>query len=376
MKYRLADPVIDEAQIDLIKEVLLSKQLVHGEKCELFEERLSTYLGVDKNSVAVTSSCTASLHLALMTLGIKCGDGVIVPNFTFPATVNVVEQIGATPIFVDVEPEFYTMDSSALEETIKLWKEKISLKAIIVVHEFGAVANLKEISGIAKKYGLYLIEDAACAFGSSYDGHKVGLLSDIGCFSFHPRKALTTGEGGAFVSKNTIFVDQAKILRNHGMQLTDHGIDFVAPGLNYRMTNFQAAMGVSQLDKFDSWIIQRNILQQAYRRLITTALVTHPKEQLGHSWQSYMLVLSDSIDRDVVIKKLREKGIESNYGAYAVLSTQFYKDKYGTEYLEGLPISEKLYNKGICLPLHQKITIEDICDISEVFEDILNQSEV
>lgn len=374
--YKLADPIIDEKQIELIKEVFISKQLVHGDKCELFEQKLSTYLNVDKNSVAVTSSCTASLHLALLALEIKPGEGVLVPNFTFPATVNVIEQIGAIPIFVDVEPDFYCMDTKQLVNMINRWKEKLVIKAIIVVHEFGAAAQMNQINQIAKENNLFIIEDAACAFGTEYDNEKVGLLSDVGCFSFHPRKALTTGEGGAVVSRNQKIVERVKILRNHGMVMTDHGIDFVAAGLNYRLTNFQAAMGVVQLDYFDQWIEVRRKLQSQYRKSISSKFAIHPKFQLGHTWQSYMLVLSNNIDRNLVIKKLKALGVESNFGAYSVLSTVFYSDKYSSEFSDQMSVSGNLFEQGICLPLHQNLSEKDVIIISEIFESVLSECEV
>lgn len=372
MKYRLANPIIDDEQIRLVEEVLKSKMLVHGDKCELFEKKIGDYLKIDKQNVAVTSSCTASLHLAILALGIKSGDGVLVPNFTFPATVNAVEVVGAVPIFVDVEPEYYTMDPQKLEEAILTWTNKVKLKAIIVVHEFGAAADMVKISEIARKYQMFIIEDAACAFGTKIENQKVGLLSDIGCFSFHPRKAITTGEGGAVVSNNTALIDTVKILRNHGMKSENNKIDFVMPGLNYRLTNIQAALGTVQIDMFDDWVKIRSELQNEYRLRIKSEWVGHPINQAGHTWQSYMVVLDKSIDRGKLIEQLREKGVESNYGAYSVLDTKYYKEKYGEHYPLGMPVSSYLYHQGLCLPLHQGLTILDIREISKIFIETIN----
>lgn len=371
MKYKLADPIINAHQLDAVKEVLLSKQLVQGVQCQKFEEVLGNYLGVESECVAVTSSCTASLHLALLALGIKPGEGVMLPNFTFPATVNAVEVVGATPIFVDVDLEYYVMDVKHLETTYEKMKDVLPIKAIIVVHEFGAAANMDAISAFAKKSGLLVIEDAACAFGSSYKGEKLGLLSDIGCYSFHPRKALTTGEGGALVSHNKQLIETCKILRNHGMQKVDGKIDFVAPGLNYRMTNFQAVLGIEQLGHFDAWVAQRILLQEIYKKDIISPKVKHPENQAGHTWQSYMMVIDESVDRDQLISKLAEQGIESNYGAYAVLSTRYYKDKYVSMYDTDFENSERLFKQGLCLPLHQSLTVEDVKYIAKVFSAML-----
>ncbi len=375
MRYRLADPVINQEQFELMKEVLFSKQLVHGEKCELFEYKIGSYLGIESSNVAVTSSCTASLHLALMALDIKPGEGVLVSNFTFPATVNVIEVMGAIPIFVDVESDFYSMDPMKLVEAIETWQDKIVLKGVILVHEFGAAGQIETIAKITKDYNLFLIEDAACAFGTEAGQDKVGLLSDVGCFSFHPRKAITTGEGGAIVSNNKFFIEKVKVLRNHGMQSKNGSIDFIAPGLNYRLTNMQAVLGVVQIDLFDDWIKTRRILQNEYRRQINSDLVKLPKWQDGHTWQSFMVVLEPQINRKKLIAMLREFGIESNYGAYSTLHTEYYKNKYSKHYPSGMPISKKLFEHGLCLPLHQSLTIEDICIISKCFLKCLSECE-
>lgn len=373
MKYRLADPMIDENQLKLVQEVFSSKALVHGEYCEKFEENLGAYLGVNKECVAVTSSGTASLHLALLALGIQDGDGVLVPNFTFPATVNVVERVGATPIFVDVDSEFYVIDPHQMEKIYNEKKDEINIKAVIVVHEFGASADMDTICLFAKKNNLFVIEDAACALGTEYNNHKVGLLSDVGCFSFHPRKAITTGEGGAIVSRNSMIIEKCKIFRNHGMQKKNGIIDFVAAGLNYRMTNFQAVLGIEQLKHFDSWIEQRRALQLVYRKMITSNLVIHPKSQLGHTWQSYMIVLTKHTDRDKIIEGLKDLGIESNYGAYDVLSTEYYSKKYFEQNNGRTKNSQILFRQGLCLPLHQGLTVEDITHISLTLNHLLEE---
>lgn len=376
MRYRLADPVINEAQFDLVKEVLDSKYLVHGDKCERFEQMLGRYLGIDASQVAVTSSCTASLHLALMALELKPGEGVLVSNFTFPATVNVIEVMGAVPIFVDVEADHYCMDPHKLSLAIEMWKGKVSLKGIVLVHEFGAAAQIKAIAEIAKAHDLFLLEDAACAFGTEAEGAKVGLLSDIGCFSFHPRKAITTGEGGAVVSNRPELIEKVKKLRNHGMAVVDGALDFVMPGLNYRLTNIQAALGIIQIELFDQWIAQRRLLQKAYREHLQSAVISLPLEQEGHTWQSFMVVLDSHIDRKKLIDLLRQQGIETNYGAYSTLDTRYYANKYKSEYPEGMPVSMKLYKHGLCLPLHQNLSLDDVKVISMALLSCLKECEV
>lgn len=365
MRYRLADPIIDEDQISKLADVLRSKMLVHGEQCVNFENELGNYLNINGEQVAVVSSCTAALHLALISLDIGPGAGVLVPNFTFPATVNVIERLGATPIFVDVSLDSYMIEPCRVRETITEWESRIDIKAIIVVHEFGGVVDMDEINIIAKEKNLFVVEDAACGFGSTYKGKPVGLLSDVGCYSFHPRKAITTGEGGAIVSNSKKIIERVKRLRNHGIVLNDLGVDFVEPGLNYRMTNFQAVLGTAQLSMFDSWIEKRCELQNKYREYLVHELIKLPQNQIGHSWQSFMVVLDNSVDRKKVIEKLKLLDIESNFGAHCVLDTTYYKQKYGALYPVSKMNSHTLYFQGLSLPLHQNLEVDDIKLISK-----------
>ena len=360
MKYRLADPRIDDHQIKMVEDVLKSKMLVHGASCETFEADIASYLGVEKEQVAVTSSCTASLHLALLSLNVPKNKAIMVPSFTFPATVNVVEQIGAIPIFVDVNEDDYTMSVESLRNTYDSFKKDYDIVGIIVVHEFGASADMNQIMTFAKGNGLFVIEDAACAFGTEFEKSKVGLLSDIGCFSFHPRKAITTGEGGAVVSNNKDLIKKCKTFRNHGMDMVNGHIDFVVPGLNYRLTHFQAVLCIGQLQHFDDWISKRRTLQLIYRTYLKHPMIHLPKDQEGHTWQSFMIVLDDRVNRDMLKENLKLKENESNYGAYSLLETQYYKEKYGNLYAEKTPISTKLFRQGLCLPLHQGLSEEDI----------------
>lgn len=192
--FKLSQPNISEAAIAAVADVLRSGQLVHGQECEAFERELAAYLGC--SDVVLVSSGTAALHVALQALDIGAGDAVIVPDFTFPATANVVALTGARPVIVDVVPGTYTLDTVQLERVVQGWEGPERLRAVMPVHEFGCVADMSEINRIAKAHGLAVVEDAACALGARQGEHKAGTLGDVGCFSFHPRKTLTTGEGG------------------------------------------------------------------------------------------------------------------------------------------------------------------------------------
>ena len=207
----LAKPDIRKEDIENAARVLRSGMLVQGKYVSMLENALSRFSGVEYCSLC--SSGTAALHLALKGLGIGPGDGVIVPAFTFPASANVVELLGAETILCDVSSEDYNITPEELEECIK--HAKSNLKAVMVVHEFGCPASIKAISRLCRQNSLFLIEDAACALGTIADGKHVGSFSDVACFSFHPRKAITRGEGGAVITRNKTLDERIKKLRNH-----------------------------------------------------------------------------------------------------------------------------------------------------------------
>jgi len=224
---KLASPDIREEDIQEVIEVLRSGNLVQGTCVKKLEGQLSEYTGTPYYSLV--SSGTAALHLSLMALGIGKGDSVIVSAFTFPATANVVEVTGAEVVLCDVDLQSYVSTPEKLQQVIELYKSK-NIKAVILVHEFGYPAEIKQVSEICSKYGLFLIEDAACAFGAIADGYHPGFYSDMACYSFHPRKAITTGEGGAVVSFKKELMEKINCMKNHGIAYTNGAMDFVAAG--------------------------------------------------------------------------------------------------------------------------------------------------
>src|SRR5690606_21527286 len=309
--------------------------------------------------VILVSSGTAALHVALLALDIGPGDAVVVPDFTFPATANVVAMTGATPVIVDVMPGTYALNTAQFEELVRNWTGPERLRAVMPVHEFGCMADMPEINRIAREHGLAVVEDAACALGASLADRKAGTWGDAGCFSFHPRKTLTTGEGGAISTDNAELAARMRRLRNHGMERTEEGMRFFEPATNYRLTNFQAALGRAQLPMLDSWIGQRELLVAAYARLLAPlhdeGLLTLPDLVPGHSWQTFMIVLADSYDRNEVIAKLREQSIETNLGAQSLSVVGIY----------GAPIAysgqgKVLYSQGLALPLFERMTHSDV----------------
>jgi len=361
---RISQPIISEEEIEALAMVLRSGMLIQGERVKRFEQMLQAYTGA--SHVLAVSSGTAALHIAVIAAEIGQGDAVLVPAFTFPATANVVELEGARTVMVDVESGTYNMDPIKLEETIVGWAGKEALKAIIVVHEFGAPANMTAINDIAKRHGLLVIEDAACALGTRHNGQHVGMLSDFGCFSWHPRKAITTGEGGAVIVKDEELARTVQLLRNHGIDRNQDGkIDFLLAGLNYRLTEFQAALGEKQLQHFDGWLKKREELVKKYQvQLSQIPGISLPEDLEGHTWQTFMVVLPDEVDQANVIKQMKLSNIETNIGANALHLLSYYKRKYGL-HPHDFPVAKRLYEKGLAIPLHPLLQEEDIRYITE-----------
>lgn len=365
---KLAVPDIGEEELKEVENVLKSKYLVQGDKVEELEKLVKDFLGV-KHVVAVSSG-TAALHLALYAMDIKAGDEVIVPDFTFPATSNVVELLGASTKFVDIELDSLCMDVSKIESEITE-----STKAIIPVHEFGQCTDMDSLISIARKYNLKVIEDAACALGAEYKNRKAGTIGDIGCFSLHPRKAITTGEGGIIVTNDTKIAERLKILRNHGLSYENEKPQFVAAGFNYRMTNIQGAIGVAQIKKLLKINEMKAKLAKKYIELFSNVnglICPVEKDYNKHVWQTFHILIKKNIDRNYIIEYLKSRGIETNFGAYAVHEQPYYKIKYGydnSNYLNSLYAHER----GLALPLHGELTIEDMKYIAFELEKVINE---
>lgn len=377
---KISKPNITENDIREVVRVIESGELVQGQVCAQFEEELSSYLAqglFEKPQVALVSSGTAALHLALLSLNISTGDRVLVPNFTFPATINAVHLVGAQPVIIDVCPRRYVVTpdifAAALDELISLHGE--APRALLLVHEFGCPVEMDVILKIAERHGVYVIEDAACALGASYMGQKVGALGHVGCFSFHPRKTLTTGEGGLVVSRNPQIIERVRSLRSHGMLSRDGVVDFIEPGFNYRMTNFQAALGRLQLQNLDSWILRRRELAHKYCGLIEkssiASFISLPVLVEGHSWQTFMIVVSGVVVADLIIR-LRALGVETNIGAQVLTSIKYVKD-HESHYVFDLdrPMSSRqLTGCTMALPLCEQYSDREIEHVVRCLEHV------
>ena len=344
---RLSLPNIDEAAIAAVAAVLRSGQLVYGAQGAAFEAELAQWLGA--RHAVVVSSGTAALHLSLVALGVGPGDAVLVPDFTFPATGNVVRLAGARPVLVDVDPGSYCVAPAGLEQAIASWRGPERLRALVPVHEFGHPVDMAAVNAIAARHGLAVIEDAACAIGARCGERLAGTLGAIGCFSLHPRKTLTTGEGGVLVTGDDALARRLARLRNHGIERTPGGPVFHEAGYNLRLTDIQSALGRAQLPHLAGWLSVRRSLAARYREalrpLAERGLLSLPADHAGHSWQTFMVVLADGIDRAAVIGALAGQGIEANLGAQCLSALPSFADVAAPS-----PVARRLFAQGLALP--------------------------
>ncbi len=348
---KLIKPNLSPQAIKAVADVIESGRLVCGPVVERFERGLAEYLGVSE--VVCVSSGTAALHLALLAAGVGPGDEVIVPAFTFPATANVVEHIGARPIFVDVSPGGINIDVDKLVDLISR-----KTKAIMPVHAFGFPAAIDRILEIGDRHGIPVIEDAACALGSRFKGKMCGTFGAMAAFSFHPRKLLTTGEGGAIAVKDKHTSDLLKSLRNHG---NDNG-EFCHAGYNYRMTELQAAIGLTQLEYYDDYIGERGRLAGIYRQFLgndSDVKIEVPEPNAAPNWQTLLAQVGSGIGRDKLINFLAGQGVEATIGTYCVPLTPYYRRKYGYK-PNDFPWAYEAFNNRISLPLYHHMPVIDI----------------
>ena len=360
---QLAKPDITEKAINRVVQILKSGHLVQGEQVRRFEEGLREYIG--SNHAILVSSGTAALHLSMIVLNIGPGDEVIVPAFTFPATANAVELVGAKPVFVDVGLSDFCIDAQKIEA-----KLSSKTKAIIPVHEFGQPADMEKIASIAELNNLLVIEDAACALGADINGKKIGSFGDLACFSFHPRKAITTGEGGLVVTQDNEIANRLKRMRNHGIVAEEGIVDFVEAGLNYRMTDFQAALGYEQFTPLEDLIALRLKTARQYDELLSSInWIQVPEKLHGRKmvYQSYHIMVDSMIPRDKVIEELKKCNIETNIGAYALNRLSIYRNKYSLKDAD-FPNAVAAFTRGMVLPMGSHVGADEIQSIADALQ--------
>ena len=367
--------VFDETDLAIIQEPLKSGWVVQGKYVKQFEDLFSAMTGA-KHSIAVTS-CTTGLHIAMAALDLKPGDEVLVPAFTWIATANCVEYFGAKPVFVDVDLKTFNIDVTKIEEKITS-----KTKGIIPVHLFGLVADMDPIMALAKKHNFFVVEDAACGFDSWYKGKHCGTFGDYGAFSFHPRKAITTGEGGMITTNKDESDALCRTLRDHGASRSDYQrhqqkfsfllAEYNHLGFNFRMTDIQGALGVTQMQKQEKIMKGRRAGAARYDELLKNLdwlQLPFKHADYKHGYQSYVCLYMPEKptllnwekmhdQRNQIMANLETKGIITRQGTHTAALLGYYATKYNItkEHLPNAFLAEML---TITLPLYMDITEEE-----------------
>ena len=361
-------PSINEKDINAVAEVLRTGMLVQGKHVAELEKNMM--LVTQTTNAMAVSNGTATLHLALLASGIKQGDEVIVPAFSYIATANVVEIVGAKPVFVDIEIDTFNINVSKIEAGICS-----NTKAIIPVHEFGLACDIGKLMQLAAKHELIVIEDAACALGATENEKPVGGFGNFGSFSLHPRKSVTSGEGGIVTTNDDVAAHKIKVLRNHGIDPDKTSMEFIAAGLNYRLTEFQAAMVNSQMERLQQIILYKQELAGIYMNELQHPLIKLPIIPIGknHTWQTFHIILQQPVNRDKIIKELQKEGIGTNYGAQCIPEQKFYKEKYGLNSMVEFPNAYNSWKQGLAIPIYDKLTKEDVSYISKIIKKTIEK---
>lgn len=353
----ITEPSFDEAEIEMVRAVLGSKWVTQGPMTERFEAQIAANQRA-KHALACTS-CTAALHLATMALGLGPGDEVIIPAFTWITSAHAAEYVGAKAVFADVDLATFNIDPAALEAAITP-----RTRAVVVVHLFGLAAPMDEIRAICAPRGIRIIEDAACAIATTYKGEPVGALGDLGCFSFHPRKVVTTGEGGAVTTNDDALAAAVRSLRNHGATgQPDDGeprgpwtmANFDRIGFNLRLSDIQAAVGVAQMGKLEKLVADRRQSARYYTqnlRELNDLVLPVAGDVEGHTFQSYVIRIAEGgrTRRNAVMAALAKADMQTRPGTHAVHRLGYYRNKYGLA-AEAFPNAVAAEDTTITLPI-------------------------
>jgi perosamine synthetase len=368
----IAMPVLENDEADAARQAVLSGWVSQGPQVAAFEREFAAL--VSAPFACAVSNCTTALHLALMALNISSGDEVITTSHSFIATANCIKYCGATPVFVDIDPETYNIDPALAAEAITP-----RTRAILVVHQMGMPCDLSALVALTRRHGIILIEDAACAAGSQIriDGHwdRIGKPhGDIACFSFHPRKVITTGEGGMLTTSNPEFDRKFRLLRQHGMSVPDtvrHGSaqvifeDYLVVGFNYRMTDIQAAIGRKQLERLPELVERRRAIASRYAELlgnIEGLKLPYEPEWARSNWQSYCVRLPGRVGQKEVMQKLLDQGIATRRGIMCShREAPYAREKQHHD----LRRSEHAQDHCILLPIYTQMTETDLVNITD-----------
>ena len=373
-----AQPDMDETEIAEVTSVIRSGWLTSGAKTTQFESEFAAAVGA-KHAVAV-NSCTAAMHLALESIGLRVADEVIIPTYTFAATAQVVHYFGARPVLVDSDPADLCIDPAKVEAAVTP-----RTRAIIPVHVGGRSAKLDELRAVAERHDLCMIEDAAHAFPTVYKGRMVGSISDFTCFSFYATKPLTTGEGGMLCTENEQFADRCRVMCLHGIsrdawkRYSSEGAwyyEIAAPGFKYNLTDIAAALGLAQLSKADRMRERRARIAERYTKAFRGRPELEPPPDAPadgrHSWHLYMLRLNLDvliIDRARFFEELRTRKIGASVHFIPLHLHPYYREAYGYK-PEDFPVAYREYGREISLPIYSKMTDDDVRDVIEAVTDI------
>ena len=357
-----ARPEFDDAEVRAVAEVLKSGWASQGPMVARFEDAFAVRVGA-RHAVA-TSSCTTALHLALVLAGVGPGDEVICPSYSFIATANAVLYAGATPVFADIERDTWNIDPDDACARVSA-----RTRAVLPVHQVGLAADLDRLKPLVA-HGVSIVEDAACGLGSTYKGRPVGSSANLACFSFHPRKSISTGEGGMITTDDFEVAERARRLRSHGASVSalsrheSKGLVFEQYGelgFNYRMSDVQAAIGVAQLPKLDGLLARRRAIADRYDAAFGTlreARLPARPAYAGHAFQSYGLVLTPEchLHRDEVLSALIDAGISCRRGIPPIHLEPLYRERFGST---SLPVTEDIASRSLFLPMYASLTEGD-----------------
>lgn len=352
---RLMRPYLDYSDIEEdFRAVFASGQFTRGPYVDRFTADILTYTRAHHGFL--TTSATTALWVALKCLGIRAGDEVAVADFSFPATANVVEDMGAVPVFVDVDLDTFNMSAESLAARIGP-----KTRAVIFVDALGNPTGLHDIRDLCRQHDLPLIEDAACAIGSTERGTPCGAIADLTCFSFHPRKLLNTGEGGAITTDRDEWAEWLRVKLMHGGDgLRGLGMDFVDYGYNFRLPELQAAMGIRQLAMLDDIIDERNVTREAFVAALEPMGFIPQKlgRDVRHNVQSLVFRVPEGLDRDGLVGFLKSKDIETTLGTYCMSGTTYYAKKYGDRQAN----SHTLETRTLTLPCYAGVPVDRVCE--------------
>lgn len=371
----LARPYTDGKEVKAVAAVIRSGWVSQGSKVAEFEARVADFVGA-RYAVA-TNACTSALHLSLLIQGIGPEDEVICPSFTCMATANAIRHVGAWPVFVEIDRRTFNLDPQAVAEAITP-----RTKGIMVVHQIGLAADVDPIQKIAQQHNLIVVEDGATALGGTYKGRAIGSLGAPTCFSFHPRKIITTGEGGMITTDDEAFAERARILRSHGASVSDlvrhqaRGVIYAAypeAGYNYRMTDLQGAMGVEQIKKLPGILRRRREIARFFDEELSRIPGVEPPyvpDYAEHSYQSYLIRLPQYVDRDALLRRMAEHGISCRHGIAPMHLEPYYRALYGEIHL---PVTEEVSRTTLFLPIYPQMTLEEMKYIVETLRMLLEE---